>query len=84
MPHDEVDLADIADTTTALVTALLHEDDEAVDFVLHGLSERYLHALAVSIGAYISEHVRMSTPEGMDPTVVWAESVTRMRSGPSA
>jgi len=82
-PYEQ--MLSVREQAVALITALIHEDNDAVDFVLFPLTEWPLRALCVSLAEQLVEQIRfISTFEGQDPTETWALALVASRQHPSA
>lgn len=69
-------IGDVREEAVSLITALVHDDDDAVDFVLLRLGEWQLRALCVALAEFLVQQIRfISTLEGQDAAEAWSEAL---------
>lgn len=73
----------IRDNALALITALLHDDEAATDFVLLNLGVWECRALCVALADYLVQQIQWTARcDGQDATVAWAASLAAVRDHP--
>lgn len=73
----------IRDNALALITAMLHHDEAATDFVLLNLGVWECRALCVALTDYLVQQIEWTARcDGQPATVAWAASLAAVRGHP--
>ena len=79
MDSEDIDLESLRGVSRSLVTAILHNDDEAVDFLLVPMGEWELRGLCLLQADFVAQQIiALASMEGIDPLKVWSTALSEM------